>query len=218
MRWFFSLRREAPASDEPVPVWERPLGEAPYFVLDLETSGFSPARDKILSVACATFSGWRSEPDESFYAIVRHDDVADVPSHIWELTGLTPEAMRDGEPLEAALRRALELGAGRVWVAHHVRHDLGFLQRATDALWRLRLRPLAMDTAVVAQALARAPRPLTLDEACGWLGIPVVGRHRADADVRMTAAVWRKEMELCGRLGLQTVKDVIDWVSARATG
>ncbi|WP_206832655.1 exonuclease domain-containing protein [Alicyclobacillus fructus] len=218
MRWFFSIRREAPSGPEPTPVWERPLAQAPYFVLDLETSGFSPARDKILTVACATFAGASPDPEDSLYAVVRHEDVADVPAHIWELTGLSPQDVRDGEPLEHALRRALELGAGRVWVAHHIRHDLGFLQRAADALWRLRLRPLAVDTAVVGQVLVRAPRPLTLDEACEWLGVPVAGRHRADADVHMTAAVWRREMELCARLGLQTVKDVIDWVSARATG
>ncbi|SIS53053.1 exonuclease domain-containing protein [Alicyclobacillus vulcanalis] len=218
MRRFFSLRREADVGPADAPVWERPLDEAPYFVVDLETSGFSPARDIILSLACATFSGAGAEPDDTYYAVVRQDDVSQVPAQVWALTGLSPRDVREGAPLEAVLRRCLELGAGRVWIAHHVRHDLGFLQRAADAMWRLRLRPLSIDTAVVGQVLARAPRPLSLDEACAWLGIPVAGRHQADADVRLTSAVWRAEMALCRRLGLQTVKDVIDWVSARAMG
>ncbi|EJY55410.1 Exonuclease RNase T and DNA polymerase III [Alicyclobacillus hesperidum URH17-3-68] len=223
MKWFFTARKEESDQltlglvDPAARLWERPLAATDYFVVDLETTGFSAEADRILSVAAACMTG-RQGLSEMYYELVRHDDLAGVSDTVWRLTGLTPEALHSGKELERVLRHVLGMAVGRVWIAHHARHELSFLQRQARLLWRLKLRPIAIDTAVVAQALARISRTPTLEEVCAWLGVEVKHRHQADADVRMTAEVWRREMEMCEKLGLRTVVDVIDWASARAMG
>ncbi|GMA49881.1 hypothetical protein GCM10025857_12380 [Alicyclobacillus contaminans] len=197
-------------------LWESPLTAADYFVVDMETSGFSAEKDLILSLAAACFTGVDPQFTETMYELIRHEHLEGVPQAVWNLTGLSPEQVRAGRDLEQVLRRVLTLSVNRVWIAHHARHELSFLGRQARLLWKLKLRPIVVDTAVVAQALGRMTRVPTLDEVCAWLNVDVRDRHRADADVRMTAEVWRKEIALCQRIGLRTIAEVMDWTSSRA--
>lgn len=199
-------------------IWDTPLQDVEYFVVDIETSGFSAERDLILSLAAGCLKGTHPDFSEFFYRFIQHDNVDEVPEKIWKLTGITPDQLRRGENLSSVLRDALSLSVNKVWIAHHARHEMSFLQRQARLLWKLKLRPIVVDTAVVAQALGRLSRVPTLDEVCRWLDVPASDRHQADADVRMTAEVWRREMQLCEQAGLQTVSEVIDWTSARAMG
>lgn len=226
MKWFRGANRGEDGSERGlIPtdapgtarIWESALRDVEYFVIDIETSGFSAQTDLILSLAAGCMKG-SDEFSDFIYQLVRHPDISRVPEKIWELTGLSPEVVQGGKDLREVLQAALSLAFNRVWIAHHARHELSFLGRHARQLWRLRIRPIVIDTAVVAQALGRLPRTPTLDETCSWLEVPIHGRHRADEDVRMTAEVWRREMVLCDRLGLRTVSDVIDWASARAMG
>ncbi|WP_328702722.1 exonuclease domain-containing protein [Alicyclobacillus suci] len=226
MRWFRGANRGEDVSGlNFVPtvgtsaqrVWESALSDAQYFVIDIETSGFSAQTDLVLSLAAGCMTGL-DDFSQFFYQFVRHPDISRVPQTIWDITGLSPEIVQGGRDMPDVLEEALSMSLNRVWIAHHARHELSFLGRHARQLWKLQLRPIVIDTAVVAQALGRLPRVPTLDETCVWLGVPVQGRHQADADVRMTAEVWKREIVLCQRLGLRTVVEVIDWASARAMG
>lgn len=221
--------------------WDLPLQEAPYFVIDIETSGFSPQTDVVLSIASATLRLPNLDPDSHMtpcaclgplpqttpptnrpqhleYALIGLRDTSIVPSCIWQLTGLTPESVVQGRDWREVLLETLKRAGGTVWVAHHARHELSFLQKSAQDFWRLRLHPIVIDTALVAQALVGHPQIPTLDEVCTWLDVPIGKRHQADEDVRMTALVWQKEARLCQALGLATVGQVIEWALARAEG
>lgn len=199
-------------------IWDAPLSMIDYFVIDIETSGFSAETDIILSIAAGCLTGTEPHFSEFMYQLIRHDNLTSVPETIWNLTGLSPDQLKSGRDLGEVLRAALSLAVNRVWIAHHAGHEMSFLQRQARQRWKLKLRPIVIDTAVVAQALGRIPRVPTLDEVCQWLNVDIEGRHQADADVRMTAEVWRKEIQLCEQIGLRTVSDVIDWTSSRAMG
>lgn len=199
-------------------IWDSSLSTIDYFVVDIETSGFSADTDLILSLAAGCVTGLDSDFSYFIYELIHHDHLQAVPQRVWDVTGLTPTAFQDGKALASVLREVLELSVNRVWVAHHARHEMSFLQRHARLLYKLKLRPIVIDTAVVAQALGRLSRVPTLDEVCRWLEVDLQNRHQADADVRMTAEVWRKEMLLCQQIGLNTVSDVIDWTSSRAMG
>ncbi|QSO46170.1 exonuclease domain-containing protein [Alicyclobacillus mengziensis] len=221
--------------------WDLPVQDAPYFVIDIETSGFSPQTDIVLSIASATLrlpnldldcegtpnTHLAPEPQtipepelwqNLEYALIGLRDTSIVPSCIWQLTGLTPESLVQGRDWREVLLETLKRAGGAVWVAHHARHELSFLQNSARDFWRLRLHPIVIDTALVAQALVGHPQIPTLDEVCTWLDVPIGKRHQADEDVRMTALVWQKEAKLCQALGLSTVGQVIEWARARAEG
>ena len=199
--------------------WNLPLMQANYFVIDIETSGFSPQTDIVLSVASAPVCLLDENPLANLhYELVGHANTTMVPPVIWELTGLSPDDLRDQREWRDILYSTLQLSASRVWVAYHARHELSFLQKHARELWKLRLTPIVIDAALVAQALFGTSTVPTLDEACKQLGIPVGTRHRADEDVRMTVALWRQEVSLCEAIGLKTVGQVVEWTLARVHG
>ena len=195
--------------------WNLPLTEADYFVIDIETSGFSPQTDLVLSVASLQTSWHSNEPDlEICHDLVGHADLSRVPQHIWPLTGLTPEILHGKPEWHDVLFNTLKRAQSRVWIAHHARHELAFLQKSTQDFWRFQLRPIVVDTALVAQALTGSSTVPVLEEVCSLFDVPLGARHRADEDVKMTAMVWMKEAKLCKALGLTTVGQVVEWTLA----
>ncbi|QQE79841.1 PolC-type DNA polymerase III [Alicyclobacillus sp. SO9] len=197
--------------------WDQSLDDTDYFVFDIETSDFSVKKGIVLSVAAAT-SRIDASPtiDTLQYYLIAHKDLSIVPDKIWRLTGLSPELLRNGVDLKSVLFEVLQLADKKVWIAHHARHELSFLHRYTRDFWKMRIQPIIIDTALVAQALLGQSFVPTLDEVCHWLDVPIGSRHRADADVTMTALVWQKEAKLCQSRGLQTVGEVLEWTRARA--
>ncbi|UOF91776.1 DNA polymerase III subunit epsilon [Fodinisporobacter ferrooxydans] len=228
MKWFWNTgrteqdllarQRELAHEDKSVTIWEMPLSEAEYFVIDIETSGFSATKDCVLSLAGGCMHGCDTTLDPLQYSIVRHDQVDMISDNIWQLTGLSPAQIQQGEEWRDVLFRALELSSDRVWIAHHIRHEMSFIQRHAKHFWKMHLRPIAIDTAIVAQALCKLPDAPTLDRVCEWLDVPVKNRHRADADIMMTAEVWKKEMAMCRSLGLETIGEVIEWSISHGWG
>lgn len=206
--------------------WDQPLEAADYFVIDLETSGFDPASDLVLSLAAMVLSpndvdrnrdvGEVLEKPVDLYEMVRQDQVDRVPQHIWKLTGLSPDDIAHGRDWKDVLLEALSLSANRVWIAHHARHEMSFVQRYARVFWKIKVHPLIIDTAVVAQTVFQWPQVPTLDQVCERLGVPVRDRHRADADVQMTALAWKQLMVHCHELGLNTIGDVIHWCQTAA--
>jgi len=195
------------------------LTDTDYFVVDIETSGFSATTDMVLSLAAGKIAAGTLDFELEQYNLVQHTDTSEVREVIWKLTGLSPNQIKmEGRPWKDVLLRALQLSENRVWIAHHARHELSFLQRHARLYWRMQLRPIMIDTAVVAQALCRLPAPPTLDAVCDWLSVPVTRRHCAADDVEMTAAVWNREMEYCRAHGLRTVREVVDWSISWALG
>ncbi len=194
--------------------WDKELEMADYFVVDIETSGFNPVSDLVLSLAAATMSGPDLKMEMAHYDLVRQEDVSHVPEQIWLLTGLSAQRLEHGGEWREILLKALSTSANRVWVAHHARHELSFFQRHARQFWKMKLRPLVIDTSVVAQCLFRLSSPPTLEDVCERLLISVSPRHHADEDVAMTTEVWLREMTLCRKLGLSTVGEVILWATA----
>lgn len=219
-RFNSSTEREPQGVSGEVPWLERivetPLEDADYFVIDIETSGFSAITDKVLSLAAGCSKGVQLPCQIDLYDVVYHAQVDDIPAFIWELTGLTPEAVQRGRQWREVLLQALTMAANHVWIAHHARHEVSFLQRHARLLWKTSIRPIVIDTAVVAQSLLRLQSPPTLDWVCEWLEVPVEDRHRANADVLMTAEVWRRQIALCQEQGLYTVGDVLEWTMTHA--
>lgn len=197
------------------PQWDSEVENGDYFVIDIETSGFNPVSDLVLSLAAATMSGPDLTVEMVHNELVFHEDVSKVPEPIWALTGLTPDSIKRGNDWHEVLLKALSTSANRVWVAHHARHELSFLQRHARQFWRMKLRPLVIDTSVVAQSLFLLPSPPTLEDVCERLEIPVSVRHHADEDVAMTGEIWLREMRLCRNLGLSTIGEVILWATSR---
>jgi DNA polymerase-3 subunit epsilon len=176
------------------------LSSATFAVVDLETTGSSWSRHRILEIGLVALRGARVLGQ--FATLV--DVGAPVPSGITALTGISSDLL-EGAPEErdALLAVAAFLAEHRVdaLVAHNARFDKSFLARA----WREHgigpALPPFLCSVRTARRYVSAPR-YGLDQLVAQLGIRGRARHRALGDAEMTADLW---IELVGRARIHGV-------------
>jgi DNA polymerase-3 subunit epsilon len=196
----------APSSALPA-AWDAPWAEVDHVVLDLETTGIDPARDRICELAFTRRTAGGRVVDR-LEALVR-PLVPVGPSSA--VHGLSDEALERAEALEvhrARLARALD---GAILVGHRIAYDLGFLRAASE---RGELEPPpehALDTQKLAMRCLHGV-PTSLRGLCEAHALPLP-THRAGPDVLATAALFDV---LVGVLRPASARDL--WVSQAVEG
>ncbi|GAB4212269.1 MAG: hypothetical protein OHK0013_34840 [Sandaracinaceae bacterium] len=199
-----------PAPTDPIALpapWDAPWAEVDHVVLDLETTGTHPARDRICEVAWTRRDAAGCVRDR-FESLVAPG--APVGSSM-AVHGLDDAVLRDAPPLAALrvpLRRALE---GAVLVGHRIAYDLAFLGAAA-ARGEIEPPPSpALDTQKLAMRCCYGV-PTSLRGLCEAYGLPLPS-HRAGPDVTATAALFD---HLVTELRPSTARDL--WVSQSIEG
>ncbi len=177
------------------------LDRLDVFLLDVQTTGASPARGHLLEVAWARTSAARLGRDggKAGELAVESRRVAlpagaALPPRISALTGITAEVLRDAVEPNAvwrALERDIAGGEGVPAVAHVARFEQAFLAslhaRACPGV-PFPLRFLCTHE-IACRLLPELPRR-GLSALAGRFGHPPAASKRAEAHVRATAAVW----------------------------
>lgn len=170
-----------------------------FTAVDVETTGLSPARDGIIEVGACRIEGGAIVRRLSL--LIRRDEP--LPPRISRLTGIRDQELRNGVELAEALRTLYEFARDTVWVLHHARFDLGFLNAAGARAGLPIVAPPVIDTLLVADRLLPPGQRRSLDALCRRLGVPVTQRHRALPDAELTAQLW---LRLQGDLARQGVR------------
>ncbi|MEU9601547.1 TerD family protein [Streptomyces sp. NPDC048109] len=168
-----------------------------WALVDVETSGLVPRRDRVLSVAVVTL-GPDGEQTGEFSTLL--DPGCDPgPVHVH---GLTAERLRGAPAFEQVAERIGALLEGRVLVAHNAQFDYDFL---AHEFARARLR-LPVDRRLCTLALNRRVDPPTDDLKLGTLaahyGVPRLKAHDALDDTRVLAGVLRASLRAAAGLDL----------------
>ncbi len=183
------------------------LRETTFVVVDLETTGGSPAAGcQITEIGAVKVRA--GEVLGEFQTLVRPD--LPIPPFIAVLTGITDAMVATAPPVDAVLPAFLEFLRGTVVVAHNAPFDIGFLQHACGVLDLGWPRPPVLDTARLAR------RVVTRDEApnCKLSSLARLFRssttpnHRALADARATVDVLHGLLERLGNLGVHTLEEL----------
>jgi DNA polymerase-3 subunit epsilon len=184
----------------------RPLREVEFVVVDLETTGGSPASSEITEIGAVRVRG--GEVLGEFQTLV--NPAGTIPPFIAVLTGIS-DAMVAGAPrLDRALPAFLDFSRGAVLVAHNAPFDLGFLRAGCERLGLHWPSPEHLDTARLAR------RALTRDEApdCKLATLARLFRaqttpnHRALADARATVDVLHGLISRLGGLGVHSLEEL----------
>lgn len=186
-----------------------PLFDVPFVVIDLETTGLSPERDRITEIGAVKVRG--GEVIGELQCLV-HPGSA-IPAAVSTLTGITDHMVRDRPPIESVLPALIEFVAGTTLVAHNAHFDLGFLQAACSRHGYPRLAHPVIDTARLARrVLGRDEvRDVRLSTLAAYLRATVRPEHRALADARATVDVLHALLERAGSLGVATLEDLRDY-------
>jgi DNA polymerase III subunit epsilon len=191
-----------------------PLLDVEFVVLDLETTGGSPANDRITEVGAVKIRG--GEVLGTFQTLVNPG--VPIPPLISALTGITNPMVADEEPIEVVLPCLLEFLGGAVLVAHNASFDRRFVQANLERHGYQRLANRVVCTARLARKLL--PRDevpnVRLATLAAYLGSTVAPCHRALTDARATVDVFHSLLELAGSYGVLALEDLIEFPSARA--
>jgi DNA polymerase-3 subunit epsilon len=172
-----------------------PLSEVTFVVVDLETTGGSPASSAI----------------SEFQTLVTPDMA--VPPFIAVLTGITDSMVATAPRLPAVLPMFLEWARGSVLVAHNAPFDLGFLRAGADSLGLAWPPFSSIDTARLARrVLTRDETPdCKLSTLARLFATTTTPCHRALADARATTEVLHGLLERVGNLGVRTHEELVSF-------
>lgn len=168
-----------------------------WALVDVETSGLVPRRDRVLSVAVVTLGADGEQTGE--FSTLLNPGCDPGPVHVH---GLTAERLRGAPAFEQVAGRIGALLEGRVLVAHNAQFDYDFLAHEF-ARARLQL-PVARRLCTL--ALNRRVDPPTDDLKLGTLaahyGVPRLKAHDALDDTRVLAGVLRASLREAAQLDL----------------
>lgn len=72
-----------------------------------------------------------------------------------------------------------------------------------------------MDTSFVFKIVEPKQRILTLEEWCEFSDIPVIDRHHALGDAKLTAILWCQYLQRVQQLGCRTLQDIYERLALR---
>lgn len=189
-----------------------PLVDVPFCVLDLETTGGSPADSAITEIGAVKYLG--GDEIGSFQTLVNPG--TEIPPFITVLTGITHAMVVEAPKIAEVFPTFLEFLGDAVIVGHNVRFDLSFLNAAALDLGYGRLPNRFVDTYALARRLMRREvRNLKLKTLADHFAAPTKPTHRALEDARATAWVLHRLLERAGTLGVTALEDLLQLPTAR---
>ena len=183
-----------------------PLHEVTFVVVDLETTGGSPASAEITEIGAVKVRG--GEVLGEFQTLVNPG--VPIPPFISVLTGISDPMVAGAPRLRSVLPSFLEFAGDAVLVAHNAPFDIGFLKAGCAMLDLEWPGARVLDTARLARQV------VTRDEApnCKLATLARLFRagttpdHRALSDARATVDVLHGLIERLGNLGVRSLDEL----------
>jgi DNA polymerase III subunit epsilon len=199
----FAIMARVPATSD----LTTPLHAVTFCVVDLETTGGSPADCTITEVGAAKFRG--GECLGTFQTLVNPG--SPIPPFITQLTGITEAMVLPAPAVREILPALLEFVGGAVLVGHNVRFDLSFLDAALTSLDRERVGLPSVDTVALARRLLLDDdvADCRLGTLAARFGLPHRPTHRALEDVLATADLLHLLLEQAAPLGVTELDDLL---------
>lgn len=181
------------------------LEETEFVVVDLETTGGSPAASGITEIGAVRVRGGRLH--DTFTTLVNPGHP--IPPFVSGLTGITDEMVADAPPIREALPRFLDFAGSAVLVAHNAGFDMAHLNAARRAHQGLAIDVPAVCTLRLARRLMPELERKGLDGVASALGIAVFDRHRGLGDAKVTAEVLCVFLERLVARGVPRLGDLL---------
>ncbi|MBQ9437603.1 MAG: PHP domain-containing protein [Lachnospiraceae bacterium] len=179
------------------------IEEQSYVVFDLETTGFSPERDRIIEIGAVKVE--KGQITERFSQFVNPQ--MPIPPKITELTSITDQMVKDAEPIAEALPKFLAFIKDCVLVAHNASFDTGFI-KANCLRLNFDDHFTWLDTLQLSRMLFPEQVKHTLDAVAKALDVSLAHHHRAVDDAECTAGIFLKMTTLLKKKGYGTFQDL----------
>jgi len=161
-----------------------PLSRLSYAVVDVETTGGAWRRgDRVTEVAVVPVTDGVIR--DGLGTLVNPG--RRIPPKIQGLTGITDPMVASAPPFEGVAPQVEAALTGRVFVAHNVQFDWGFIRTELLNALGVTPEPPLLCTVRLGRLLLPGLRRYNLDALTRHFGVPVHQRHRAYGDALATA-------------------------------
>lgn len=158
-----------------------------YVVVDIETTGHSPAKgDRIIQLAMVTIEN--GEIIDTYTEFINPGRT--IPLFIQDLTNITDEHVAKARAFEYYAETVYDKMQDAIFVAHNTNFDLPFLQAELKRSGLPTWQGLTMDTVELVRLMYPTAFSFKLQDITSELGIPLESAHRADDDAMATALLF----------------------------
>ena len=185
---------------------ENPMGQSfadSFVVFDLETTGFSAAKNKIIEIgAVKVVNGSITERFSTFV-----NPKVPIPYEIEQLTHITDDMVLDAPMIHEIVPQFMEFCQNAVMVAHNADFDMSFIRHNCDLLG-LECEKTVLDTVALARVLLPSLNRFKLNTIAKALNISLENHHRAVDDAACTAEIFIKFVEMLRERGIETMENL----------
>ncbi|MBQ4313220.1 MAG: PHP domain-containing protein, partial [Clostridia bacterium] len=176
-----------------------------FVVFDLETTGLSPASERITEIGAVLVE--KGEIVDTYSSFVNPQ--MPIPAEITALTGITSSMVKDAPTEDVAIPDCLSwAGEDAVFVAHNASFDMGFINSACERLG-LSCDYAYIDTLALSRQLYPDLSHHKLDKIVHFLGLPEFEHHRAKDDAMALAGIWQRQTsELKNDYGIEKASEI----------
>ncbi len=174
-----------------------------FVVFDLETTGFSPVKDRIIEIGAVKVSNGKiTERYSTFVNPGIH-----IPERITDLTTITDDMVKDAGNIEEILPQFLEFIGDSVLVAHNAGFDHSFIKAKAEEQG-IHTDYTVLDTVGLARVLFPELAKYKLDNIAKKLKISLENHHRAVDDAGATAEIFEKFVAMFADKGIYDLAEL----------
>lgn len=188
------------------------LKDASYVVFDLETTGLSNTRDKIIEIAALKIEG--GMVTDKFQHFVNPGEL--LSAFTTEFTGITDEDLMQAPLIDEILPAFLEFANGHILIAHNALFDVGHIQENAKRL------NLSFDDSLVIDTLSLARyfysnelKRFNLKAVAKHFKVDLERHHRAEKDTKATSDIWLAMQRDLQSKGIKTYKQINEAIDVK---
>ena len=175
-----------------------------FVVFDIETTGFSPLKNKIIEIGAVKVE--KGKVIERFSVFVNPE--VPIPFKIEKLTHIDDTMVVHAETIEQVLPKFIDFCDNAVLVAHNADFDMSFILRNAKLQGFDEFNPTYVDTVGLARVLLPNLRRFKLDTVAKELGVSLKNHHRAVDDAEATAGIFLRLNDKLKAEGIANLDEV----------
>jgi len=193
---------------------ETPVERVRFVVLDSETTGLDPRKDRLVTIGAVAVRSGEILLEDQFEALLKLAyNTSAVTVH-----GVTREESLQGIDEPEALEQFLAYLQDGVIVGHHIGHDVQTFNAGYQRHFGFSLQNRSLDTMDLTLHLERDGafagrdqiRSFSLDALCGMFYIIPHDRHTAAGDAFLTAQVFQRLLRIAAKHGRTTLGQIAE--------
>jgi len=177
------------------------LKETTYVVVDVETTGATLAKDRIVEIGAYKISD--GQIVDEFATLINPQKP--ISPYVVKLTGITDEMVANAPIFPSVCHRIVDFFGDAVFVAHNAPFDWRFINREIERVTSKGLANLRLCTVQMARRCVPGLVNYKLHTVADHFSIEITDRHRAPGDAFATAKVFIKFLDLMTEYGVPNV-------------